>query len=160
MKPFILMITLISSFNIASSQCNISSPGIFSYYSTGTSNGLIIQSAIGRSFIFGKACNGMFTSLLTSNDLATFYLNAGPLKQVNIFPNPIESILNIAWSGIELDCLLEIATPLGSKIKTFHRDKRESVSRIDIQGLSPGLYILIISNPAHQYQYSTKLLKL
>lgn len=157
-KFLVFILIMIARLNPGFTQCNISSSTTFSYYSKGIVNSLMYQSSISSPSIYGKACDGMFTSLLTQNEISTSFIDAGPLRQIDIFPNPVYSLLNITWNGIDLDCRVELGTTLGVKLKTYHRDKNESISRLELQDLSPGFYVLIIRNAS--YQHSIKILKL
>lgn len=158
---FIFLVTILAGkMNPGEAQCNIVVASTFSYYGIPNSNGLIYQSAISLPSVWGKSCNGLFSSPLLSSELSTSYNTISPLNVLSVFPNPILSALSIDWHGINLNCLVEIITPLGTKVKSFYRKNDESISKVDVKDLSLGFYILRISNVERQYQYSIKLLKL
>ncbi len=159
-KFFFLVVMLAGNMYRGASQCNIGVAGTFTFYGIRSSNDLIYQSAISLPSVWGKSCNGLFSSPLLSSDMSTSYNASGPLQQLSVFPNPVLSSFSIDWNGINLNCHVEIITPLGTKLKSFNRNSGEPISRIDIGGLAMGFYILCISNAEHQYQYSIKLLKL
>lgn len=157
-KFLVFIFIMMARLNRGITQCNISYASTFSFYSKSIVNSLIYQSSVSSPSIYGKACDGMFTSPLTQNEISTSFIDAGPLQLVDIFPNPVNSLLSINWNGIDMNCRIELTTSLGVKIKTYQRATNESITRLEVQDLSPGFYVLIIRSAS--FQNSIKILKL
>jgi subtilisin family serine protease len=61
---------------------------------------------------------------------------------IQLFPNPANSLLNARWDkGFEVS-RIEVISPGGQVLKMVVPEVAESLSEIDISGLSPGLYFV------------------
>jgi hypothetical protein len=71
----------------------------------------------------------------------------GLYQTINIYPNPVKDILHIYCEiNITHDVYIELLDISGAKITGFTLKKGAEVTEIDLAGLSPGVYIIKITN--------------
>ena len=109
----------------------------------------IIGGATDHKFAPGK--NGSYAVIITNGSYSTtsdcFVLNAlgiesmeDSILNVELYPNPVESILQVDVGNDYNTYLIEIFDILGNKIYASDTDKR--MTKIDVEKLSTGIYII------------------
>lgn len=64
--------------------------------------------------------------------------------QIQIFPNPANSVLNIDLGNGLQNSIVKIVTADGVPVKTFAIPAQQQYNRVDISGLKPGLYLVTV----------------
>jgi len=68
------------------------------------------------------------------------------LHDLNIFPNPVQDVLNLSFSESDLDA--KILNAYGSVVKEFQTSPE---MQLDLRGLSPGIYFIQVGDQVKSF---------
>ncbi|MCC6280147.1 MAG: serine hydrolase [Saprospiraceae bacterium] len=84
-----------------------------------------------------------------SNCLQAVGINSIDIPVASLYPNPSSGFINIPGCSAQRGCKIKIVALDGRKVKSFRLDKGET--RIDIQDLKRGMYILELNGTSYSF---------
>jgi parallel beta-helix repeat protein len=82
--------------------------------------------------------------------------NAKAQNRVKIYPNPTKDWISVDVTGRRWNCGFQLISPDGSLLKSGNLAGGGETAKIDLQGLDPGLYLIVIKND--DFRYSEKII--
>jgi hypothetical protein len=116
-------------------------------------NGVGIGYQANNSSIFYTVEQEIFNAVENHGNISNCMLNVGmdelEMEVRSIFPNPCSAFINVPICSSANGCLIEIFAMDGRKVKNIRIENGET--RIDINDLKKGMYVLTVNETSYKF---------